>query len=82
MAINWTEAQIEEVINAVIKNLNGGAPVAKNSWDGSQYNGRKYIGVYTDMNDAIDAATAGYKAIRAMSLELPLSAIFAVKKLP
>ena len=69
MAINWTEAQIEEVISAVIKNLNGGAPVAKNSWDGSQYNGRKYIGVYTDMNDAIDAATAGYKAIRAMSLE-------------
>ncbi|MBQ8295391.1 MAG: aldehyde dehydrogenase EutE [Clostridia bacterium] len=70
MAINWTEAQIEEVIASVIKNLNGGvAPAAKNSWDGSQYNGKRYIGVYADMNDAIDAATAGYKAVRAMSLE-------------
>ena len=69
MAINWTEAQIEEVINAVIKNLNGGTPVVNNRWDATQYNGRKLIGVYADMNDAIDAATAGYKAVRAMSLE-------------
>ena len=69
MAINWTEAQIEEVINAVIKSLNGGAPAAKTGYDGSQYNGRRYIGVYTDMNEAIEAATAGYKAVRAMSLE-------------
>ena len=36
MAINWTEAQIEEVIAQVLKNLNGGAPTAKNAWDGSQ----------------------------------------------
>ena len=69
MAIQWTEAQIEEVIASVIKNLNGGAPVVKNGWDSTQYNGRKLIGVYADMNDAIDAATAGYKAVRAMSLE-------------
>ena len=69
MAINWTEAQIEEVVAAVIKNLNGGAPVAKSGWDSTQYNGRRLIGVYADMNDAIEAATTGYKAIRAMSLE-------------
>ncbi len=69
MAIQWTEAQIEEVVSAVIKNLGGGAPVKKTGWDSTQYGGRKLIGVYADMNDAIDAATAGYKAIRAMSLE-------------
>ncbi len=69
MAINWTEAQIEEVIANVIKNLGGAASTVRNDWDATQYNGRKLIGIYADMNDAIDAATAGYKAIRAMSLE-------------
>ena len=69
MAINWTDAQIEEVVAAVIKNLNGGAPTTKCGWDSTQYNGRRLIGVYADMNDAIEAATAGYKAGRAMSLE-------------
>ena len=58
MAINWTEAQIEEVIAAVIRNLGGAAPSKKTGWDASQYNGRKLIGVYSDMNDAIEAATA------------------------
>ncbi|MBO5411759.1 MAG: aldehyde dehydrogenase EutE [Clostridia bacterium] len=81
MAINWTEAQIEEVIHAVIKNLNGGTPTAKSGWDGAQYNGRSYIGVYTDMNDAIDAATAGYKAVRAMSLEEREKVISAIRDL-
>ena len=70
MAINWTEAQIEEVIAKVIKNLGGAASTTvRSDWDSTQYNGRKLIGIYADMNDAIDAATAGYKAIRAMSLE-------------
>ncbi len=68
MAMNWTDAQIEQVVAQVIKNLGGGLQ-AKNGWDSTQYNGRKLIGVFADMNDAIEAATAGYKAIRAMSLE-------------
>ena len=81
MAINWTEAQIEEIIANVIKNLGGCAsPVAKD-WDSTQYQGRKLIGVYADMNDAIDAATAGYKAIRAMSLEDREKVISAVREL-
>lgn len=80
MAINWTEAQIEQVVSAVLKNL-GGATVSKNSWDSTQYNGRKLIGVYADMNDAIDAATAGYKAVRAMSLEEREKIITAIREL-
>ena len=68
MAMNWTEAQIEEVVAAVVKNIKkeGAKPSAE--WDAESYNGRRFIGVYTDMNEAIDAATAGYKAVRAMSL--------------
>ncbi len=81
MAIQWTEAQIEEVVSAVIKNLGGDAPVKKSGWDSTQYGGRRLIGVYADMNDAIDAATAGYKAIRAMSLEEREKVISAVREL-
>ena len=69
MTMNWTEAQIEEVVASVLKNLNTTTTVSKNGWDSTQYNGRKFVGIYADMNDAIDAATAGYKAVRAMSLE-------------
>ena len=81
MAINWTEAQIEQVIAQVIKNLGGAASTVRNDWDSTQYNGRKLIGIYADMNDAIDAATAGYKAIRAMSLEEREKVIAKVREL-
>lgn len=80
MAINWTEAQIEEVVAAVIKNL-GGATTAKSGWDSTQYNGRRFIGIYADMNDAIDAATIGYKAVRAMSLADREKIITAIREL-
>ena len=83
MAINWTDAQIEQVVNAVIKNL-GVTPSATQStdgWDSTQYNGRKLIGIYADMNDAIDAATASYKAVRAMSIEEREKIITEIRKL-
>ena len=69
MAINWTEAQIEEIVATVMKGLQGEAPAVKDDFCGAGYQGKRYIGVYEDMNDAIDAAEQGYKAIRAMSLE-------------
>ena len=81
MAINWTEAQIEEVVAAVLKGIHGKTTTANDSWDSTQYNGRRLIGVYADMSDAIDAATAGYKAIRAMSLEEREKVIAAVREL-
>ena len=68
MAINWTEAQIEQIVASVMKGLKSESPATNGEYDGAGYNGKKYIGVYEDMNDAIDAAESGYKAIRAMSL--------------
>ena len=56
MAMNWTEAQIEEVVASVLKNIKGGTVATQNAWDSTQYNGRKLIGVYADMHDAIAAA--------------------------
>ncbi len=70
MAVNWSQADIEKVVKSVIEGLkSGSAPAPVKAWDATGYAGRKFIGVYADMNDAIDAATQGYKAIRAMSLE-------------
>ena len=69
MAINWTEADIEKIIAQVVKNLGANVPEAECQWNSKSYQGRSFIGVYEDMNDAIVAANAGYKAIRAMSVE-------------
>lgn len=71
MAINWTEAQIAEVVSKVLAGMNPGeskpSPASRN-WDSTQYEGRRFIGIFEKMEDAIDAATAGYKAVRAMSV--------------
>ena len=70
MANNWTEAQINEIVASVLKQMNTSAPApaATKQWDSTQYEGRKLIGIYADMNDAIAAANEGYKAIRSMSV--------------
>ena len=67
MANNWTEAQISEIVASVLKQINGSAAVLA-PWDATSYGGRKFIGIYADMNDAIAAANEGYKAVRAMSV--------------
>ena len=69
MANNFTEAQINEIVASVLQKLNTGAPAAPKQWDSTQYAGRKLIGIYADMNDAIAAANEGYRAVRAMSVE-------------
>lgn len=68
MAINWTEAQIEQIVASVMKGLGNEIPKSSCDYNGAGYNGKKYIGVFENMKDAIDAAECGYKAIRAMSL--------------
>ena len=68
MAINWTEAQVAELVAKVVAEVTSAAPTAGNDWDSTQYNGRKLIGVYATMEEAIAAAEVGYKAIRAMSV--------------
>ena len=70
MAVNWTQADIEKVVASVLKSLKSdNFATSSAKWDAAGYAGRKFIGVYADMNDAIEAANQGYKAIRAMSLE-------------
>ena len=72
MAINGTEADIERVVAAVLKNIaatpTAASGVPECEWCASGYQGRRFVGVFEDMNDAIAAAGRGYKAVRAMSL--------------
>ena len=68
MAINWTDAQIEEIVKKVVAEI--GEPKKETlAFSSEGYNGRKFIGIFEDMNDAIEAANAGYKAIRSMRVE-------------
>ena len=56
MAINWTEAQVAELVAKVVKEIRSGTPAANTaSWDSTQYNGRKLLGVYATMEEAIAA---------------------------
>ena len=80
MAINWTEAQIEEVVKSVVRSLKPEAPAAMD-WSSAGFGGRSYIGVFDDMNDAIEAANTGYKAVRAMTLEEREKVIGAIREL-
>ena len=67
MAINWTEAQVAEVVAKVVAEFKAGTAAAP-AWSSTQYGGRKFVGVYDTMEEAIAAAEVGYKAIRAMSV--------------
>ncbi len=60
-----TEAEIRKIVENILK---GGAASAA-TWTSTEYNGRKLIGIYADMNEAIDMAEKGYRAVRAMTVE-------------
>ena len=69
MAINWTEAQVAELVAKVVAEMRADkAAAAAPSWSSTQYGDRKLVGIYDKMEDAIAAAEVGYKAIRAMSV--------------
>ncbi len=68
MAINWTEAQIEQVVQQVVAGMKKDKAPARQSWDPVSYCGRVFVGVYEKMEDAISAAENGYRAVRAMTV--------------
>ena len=81
MAINWTEAQIEEIVNKVLSQVKQESVATNKAWDSTSYCGRKLIGIFEDMNDAIDAASAGYRAIRSMRVEQREKLITSIREL-
>ncbi len=81
MATNWTDAQINEIVQSVLSQMKKEPVQPAASWDATQYNGRKLIGIFADMNDAINAANEGYKAVRSMSLANREKIITEIRKL-
>ena len=59
MAINFTEAQISDIVARVVSEFKKpAAPAAAKEWDATQYHGRRLIGVYETMEEAIEQANA------------------------
>ncbi len=76
---NISEAEIREVVNLVINNMKSSTNAT--DWDSTHYGPRKFVGVYADMNEAIEAASVGYKAVRAMSVEQREAIITEIRRL-
>ena len=75
---NITEAEIRKIVENIIK---GNTAAAGRGWTSTEYNGRKLIGIYADMNDAIEAAERGYRAVRAMTVEQREKIITEIRRL-
>ena len=67
MAMEVTEAQVRQIVQEILRKLP--AEPTDGGWDATQYHGRRFIGIFSDMNEAIAAADEGYRAVRAMSVE-------------
>ena len=83
MVKNLTEAQINEIVSRVISEVKKpSAPsAAVKEWDSTQYRGRRLIGVYETMEEAIEVANAGYKAVRSMTVAQREKIITAIREL-
>ncbi len=75
---NITEAEIRKIVETIIKG--SGNPAAP-KYSSTEYNGRKLIGIYADMNEAIDAAERGSKAVPAMTVEQREKIITEIRRL-
>ncbi len=82
MANKLSEAQINEIVSRVVSEFKKpAAPAAAKEWDATQYHGRRLIGVFETMEQAIDQANAGYRAVRAMSVAQREKVITAIREL-
>ncbi len=74
--------QIEQIVKQVLTGLkNAGQSEPAAAYSSTAYNGRPFIGIYSDMNEAIENANNGYKAVRAMSVEQREKIITAIREL-
>ncbi len=65
--MNVSEKEIREIVARVVGQVALETPVSEGC-SASGYAGRRFIGVYADMNAAIESAHEGYKTVRAMQV--------------
>ena len=75
---NITEAEIRKIVENIIK---GSANSGSKNYTSTQYEGRRLIGISADMNEAIDAAERGYRAVRSMTVEQREKIITEIRRL-
>ncbi len=66
MSVNFSEAEIKKIVESVLNTVTVKPSV---NYSSTEYNGRKLVGVFDDMNTAIENAEKGYVAIRNMTVE-------------
>ena len=82
MASNLTEAQVRAIVSRVVSEFKKSVAAHGNrEWDASSYQGRAFAGVYATMEEAIEAASEGYRAVRAMSVAQREKVITAIREL-
>ena len=74
---NITEAEIRTIVESIVK----GTQSAAKNYSPTEYAGRKLVGIYSDMNEAIDAAERGYRAVRSMTVEQREKIIAEIRRL-
>ncbi len=75
---NISEKEIREVVNLVLNNMQTSSP---SDWDSTHYGARKFVGIYSDMNDAIAAVQEAYLTVRAMTVEQREAIITEIRRL-
>ncbi len=75
---NISEKEVREVVNLVLNKLQTSQST---DWDSTHYGPRKYVGIYSDMNDAIAAVQEAYLTVRAMSVEQREAIITEIRRL-
>lgn len=82
MAVEITEAEIGRIVEQVLKNMPDEQKAsAQPEWDSTQYHGHTFTGIFTDMNAAIEATQAGYKALHTMTVEQREKIITEIRRL-
>ena len=79
-----TDEEIRKIVQRVINGESAASSIKEKAapdWSSTQYGGRKLIGVYSDMNEAIENASRGYAAVRAMTVEQREKIITEIRKL-
>lgn len=75
------EIQEKEIAEIVRKVLAGVATGGKEAEEGTVIDGKNYLGVFTDMNQAIEAACSAQKILRDMTLEQRETLLSAIRRL-
>lgn len=80
---NYTEAEIRKIVENIVKGEESAksAEVANAEYTSTTYGGRALLGIYSDMNEAIEAADKGYRAIRSMTVEQREKIITEIRRL-